>query len=69
MDRSDSTNHRADARMSLAEVLMQTGNTKGAVPQIRSAIELYEQKGNVVSARAPRAQLVDLAGEFPLVND
>jgi hypothetical protein len=59
-DRSDFTNHRADARMSLAEVLVQIGETQQAVAQIRGAIELYEQKGNIVSANAARAQLADL---------
>ena len=48
---------RADALMDLAEVL-RLGRREGeSVPVVRQALELYEQKGNVVGAERARALL------------
>jgi tetratricopeptide (TPR) repeat protein len=48
---------RGDAFMDLAEVLRLAGRDADAVPPLEQALELYEQKGNVVAAERARALL------------
>jgi DNA-binding SARP family transcriptional activator len=48
---------RADALLDLAEVLAAGGAQEAAVEPIKKALELYERKGNVVSASAARRRL------------
>jgi predicted ATPase/DNA-binding SARP family transcriptional activator len=48
---------RGDALMDLAEVLRPAGRETDAVPLVEQALELYEQKGNVVAAERARAIL------------
>jgi tetratricopeptide (TPR) repeat protein len=48
-------NLRADLLVNLAEVLRAKGDRNGAGPIIREAIELYEGKGNLVSAARARS--------------
>ena len=48
---------RADALLDLAEVLVATGRHAAAVRPIEEALELYERKGNVVSASTARELL------------
>jgi DNA-binding SARP family transcriptional activator len=51
---------RGDALLDLGEVLITIGHRAAAVPAIEKALQLYEQKGNVVSARAARGRLAEL---------
>jgi predicted ATPase/DNA-binding SARP family transcriptional activator len=51
---------RADALLDLGEVLATTGDRAGAVEATEEALELYERKGNVVSAAAARERLTEL---------
>ena len=51
-------NLRADLLVDLAEILLARGDRTGATPMVADAIELYERKGNLVSA----AQARSLAG-------
>jgi hypothetical protein len=48
---------RGDALMDLAEVLRAPGRETDAAPFVEQALELYEQKGNVVAAERARAML------------
>jgi DNA-binding SARP family transcriptional activator len=48
---------RGDALMDLAEVLRAAGRETDAVPFVEQALELYEQKGNVVAAERAGASL------------
>ena len=48
---------RADALLDLAAVLRRSGQSSEADESIRAALELYEQKGDVVSAERARTQL------------
>jgi hypothetical protein len=48
-------NLREDLVVDLAEVLRAGGDRKGAAPIVREAIELYERKGNRVSAARVRS--------------
>jgi DNA-binding SARP family transcriptional activator len=45
---------------SLAEVLLKRGDASGAAAATRTALELYERKGNVVAADRTRAALLSL---------
>ena len=51
----------ADALWDLAEVLRRAGRPAEAAALIEEAVELYERKGNVVSARRSRVVLATLA--------
>jgi tetratricopeptide (TPR) repeat protein len=57
---TDEINFRADALMSLAEVLAVAERPSEAVHPIEEALRLYEQKGNVVSAGKARSFLSEL---------
>jgi len=58
--RTDALNLQADALVDLAAVQHARGRPAQAVGSLRRALELYEQKGNVVSARAARMALKEL---------
>jgi tetratricopeptide (TPR) repeat protein len=51
-ERTDYLNRRADAWLSLAEVLRARGEVSEADSAVRAAVGLYEQKGNVAAAAA-----------------
>ena len=53
-DETDFTVLRADACMDLAEVLRTAGRETEFAPVVAQALELYEQKGNVVAASRTR---------------
>ncbi len=52
----------ADTLMDLAEILRISGRGEEARPVLREAFDLYERKGNVVSAARAEAFLAELAG-------
>jgi tetratricopeptide (TPR) repeat protein len=54
---SDFLDSHADALMVLADVHAQAGRTEEAVEDARHALELYEEKGNVLSAKSGRLRL------------
>jgi tetratricopeptide (TPR) repeat protein len=51
VDRTDALNQRADVRLDLAQVLSLGGRLDQAVEAAEEAVRLYQQKGNIVSAR------------------
>jgi tetratricopeptide (TPR) repeat protein len=51
VDRTDALNQRADVRLDLANVLRLGGRLDQAAETAREAVRLYQQKGNIVSAR------------------
>ena len=57
---TDDIDFHGDALMALAEVFCLAERPGEAVPVIEEALRLYEQKGNVVSARKARALLGEL---------
>ena len=59
---TDNIDLRGDALLALAEVLRIAKRPDEPVPLIEEAIRLYEQKGNVVSARKARSLLDELRG-------
>jgi tetratricopeptide (TPR) repeat protein len=59
--RTDSLNRHADSLMALAEVLGMADRSDEAEQMIRSALSLYELKGNLASAERVRALLPDAA--------
>ncbi len=59
---TDMINMQADALVDLAEVLRLAGRAEAAAPTVSRAIELYERKGNLVSARRARDRLARLQG-------
>ena len=58
---TDEISERADTLTDLAEVQRIAGHTAGAAEALREAIDLYDAKGNVASARGARAALDELA--------
>jgi tetratricopeptide (TPR) repeat protein len=52
---TDALNMHGDALVTLAEVFLRSGRDEEAGEATREALELYEQKGNVVSARIATA--------------
>jgi hypothetical protein len=50
------------AHADLAAVLRQAGRGEEAIRELRSALELYEQKGHLVGANDIRTRLADLEG-------
>jgi hypothetical protein len=58
--RSDALNLRGDALLDLADVQRALGHDREAADSLRRALALYEQKGNVVSARAANVALIEL---------
>jgi class 3 adenylate cyclase/tetratricopeptide (TPR) repeat protein len=57
---TDNPNRHGDALMELAEVLRLAGRPGEAVPFVKQAIALFEQKGNIVSAEKARGALAGL---------
>jgi class 3 adenylate cyclase/tetratricopeptide (TPR) repeat protein len=57
---TDGLNSQGRALMDLAEVLELAGRADEAKPILEQALDLFEQKGNVVSARKARAVLNEL---------
>jgi predicted ATPase/class 3 adenylate cyclase len=57
---TDNINLRGDALMAFAEVHVLAERPREAVPVIKQALRLYEQKGNLVSADKARALLGEL---------
>ena len=58
-ERTDALNRRARAHVALADALLGTGKTNDASTALQRAIELYDEKGNLVGltrARAARAE-------------
>jgi tetratricopeptide (TPR) repeat protein len=64
---SDFLNDHADALLDQAEVLRLGDRRAEASSAVESAVALYEQKGNVVSAAKARALLEELRGAPPSV--
>ncbi|MBI4259756.1 MAG: tetratricopeptide repeat protein, partial [Actinobacteria bacterium] len=56
-DRTDYMDHRADLRADLGEVLSLAGQPDEAAAAFREALDLFEAKGNVVSAGRMRERL------------
>ena len=56
-ERTDFLNHRAETRVVLGTVLGAQGRPEDARAALASALDLYEQKGNLVSAGQVRAAL------------
>jgi ATP/maltotriose-dependent transcriptional regulator MalT len=61
-DRSDELNLRGDARMVLARVLLAASRLEWANRVASEALELYERKGNIVSAERARDMLRSTEG-------
>ncbi len=61
-ERGQNLNARGTALMRLAEVLSMAGRSGEVVPALSEAIQLYERKGNLVSAREARALLEKVIG-------
>jgi tetratricopeptide (TPR) repeat protein len=59
--RTDALNRHGDSLLALAEILRLQGRESEAAGQIREALRLYEQKGNVVSAERAKAMLLGAA--------
>ena len=59
---TDELNLRGDSLMTLAEVMRSAGASDEAATAFRDALELYEAKGNLVSAERARAMLDELIG-------
>ena len=57
--RTDALNRHGDSLLALAETLHVQGSEDDALENIREALRLYEQKGNVVSANRARAMLLE----------
>jgi hypothetical protein len=60
-ENTDLLNMRGNVLMDLAEVLILSNQSVEAVPIVRQALQLYEQKGNIVSAAKARAVLYEQA--------
>jgi tetratricopeptide (TPR) repeat protein len=58
---SDFLNLRGDTLVDLAEILKRADRPEEAAARLREAVNLYERKGNVVSAATARATLAELA--------
>jgi class 3 adenylate cyclase/tetratricopeptide (TPR) repeat protein len=58
---TDMLNGQGDVYTDLGEVLALAGGTTGAAEAYELALDCYERKGNVVSARRARERLADLA--------
>jgi tetratricopeptide (TPR) repeat protein len=56
---TDALNRQGDSLLVLAEIFRQQGRENEADAQIREALRLYEQKGNVVSAERAKASLLE----------
>jgi tetratricopeptide (TPR) repeat protein len=59
--RTDALNRHGDSLLVLAEILHVQGSDNEALENIREALRLYEQKGNIVSAERAKAMLLQEA--------
>ena len=59
--RTDCLNLRGDTLVDLAEILARAGRPEEGASPLREAVDLYERKGNVVSAAKARALLDELS--------
>ena len=59
--RTDALNRHADALVVLAEVCRAAGREADALEKTQLAVELYQRKGNVVSAARARGKLLGVA--------
>jgi class 3 adenylate cyclase/tetratricopeptide (TPR) repeat protein len=59
--RTDALNRQGDSRLALAEILRLQGRENEADEQIRAALRLYTEKGNVVSAERAKVMLLQRA--------
>jgi ATP/maltotriose-dependent transcriptional regulator MalT len=59
---TDMIDLQGDALVTLAEVLRTAGNIEAATAALQDAAALYEQKGNIVSARRAHAALTEITG-------
>jgi class 3 adenylate cyclase len=57
VDRTDALNQRANVRLDLAHVLFLAKQPDTAAAVASEAAQMYEQKGNIVSARAARSMI------------
>jgi class 3 adenylate cyclase/tetratricopeptide (TPR) repeat protein len=57
---TDMLDHQGDAHADLAEVLLLVGKPDEAAAALEQALERFERKGNVVSARRAHARLAEL---------
>jgi hypothetical protein len=62
---SDEPDSQGDGLLTLAEVLELSGRPAEAATAARGALELFEAKGNVISAARSRQVLEDLAQRLP----
>jgi tetratricopeptide (TPR) repeat protein len=65
VDQTDMVNLQAQTRVDLATVLTRAGRVDAAERELGRALQLYERKGNVVSAARARAALADLGATAP----
>ena len=61
-DQIDLANLRGDAYLDLAEVLALAPKNDEAVPALEHALEIFDRKGNLVSAQRVRERLTELQG-------
>jgi class 3 adenylate cyclase/DNA-binding SARP family transcriptional activator len=60
-ERTDFINHKGDALVNFAIVLMQTGEVEQARAAFAQGLRLYQRKGNTAAADKARAELAELA--------
>jgi tetratricopeptide (TPR) repeat protein len=60
VERTDSLNVHGDALADLGEVLLLAGRPQEARAALEAALRLYDQKGNLISARRVREALVEI---------
>jgi tetratricopeptide (TPR) repeat protein len=68
VDDTEWLDDQAELRMSLGEVLRLHGRLANSVEIVEEALQLYEQKGNIVSAAKARRLMAELTGE-PAAGD
>src|SRR5439155_19801032 len=64
-DGSDWLELQGDARVDLAQVLEAAGKTEEAAALLRAAVELFDRKEDVLSARRTRGRLVQISERGP----
>ena len=62
---TDFLDSHADALMNLAELRLLAGRQREAAGHIEDALQLYEQKGNVLSAERARSRLRWIQETYP----
>jgi class 3 adenylate cyclase len=64
-EETDMLNYQGDAYADLAEVLLLGGEPDEGVAALAHAVERYERKGNLVSARRAQTRLAEIRAEAP----